>query len=31
MKTTSIFKIALVLLVILSIFASKGHKSGEDN
>lgn len=31
MKTTSIFKIALVLLVILSIFACKGHKSGEDN
>ena len=31
MKTTSIFKITLFLLVILSTFACKGHKSGEDN
>lgn len=31
MKTTSIFKIALFLLVIFATFACKGHKSGEDN
>lgn len=31
MKTTSTFNLALFLLVILSTFACKGHKSGEDN
>lgn len=30
MKTTSTFNLALFLLVILSTFACKGHKSGED-
>lgn len=31
MRTTSTFNLALFLLVILSTFACKGHKSGEDN
>ena len=31
MKTTSTFNLALFLLVILSTFACKGHKSGENN